>query len=98
MGQFCAIVFQTEAVTRRCSVKKVFLKISQNSQENTRARVSFLIKLQAEACNLIKKETLAQVFSCEFCEIFKNTIFYRIHPVAASVRSTFWSDTCLDGP
>ena len=22
---------------------------------------------------IIKKETLAQVFSCEFCEIFKNT-------------------------
>ena len=32
---------------RRCSVKKVFLEISQNSQENTCARVSFLIKLQA---------------------------------------------------
>ena len=31
-----------------CSVKKVFLEISQNSQENTRARVSFLIKLQAK--------------------------------------------------
>ena len=30
-----------EAVTRRCSVKKVFLKISQNSQENTCARVFF---------------------------------------------------------
>ena len=27
--------------------KKVFLKISQNSQENTCATVSFLIKLQA---------------------------------------------------
>ena len=27
----------------------------------------------AEACNFIKKETLAHVFSCEFCEIFKNT-------------------------
>ena len=26
-----------------------------------------------EACNFIKKDTLAQVFSCEFCEIFKNT-------------------------
>ena len=25
--------------------------------------------------NLIKKETLAQVFSCEFCEIFKNIFF-----------------------
>ena len=37
----------TEAVTERCSVKKVFLKISKSSQENTCARVSFLIKLQA---------------------------------------------------
>ena len=32
-----------------CSVKKVFLKNSQNSQKNTCARVSFLIKLQASA-------------------------------------------------
>ena len=31
--------------------------------------------LQTEACNFIKKETLAQVFSCEFCEISKNTFF-----------------------
>ena len=37
----------TEAVVQRCSVKKVFLEISQNSQENACARVSFLIKLQA---------------------------------------------------
>ena len=28
-----------------------------------------------QACNFIKKETLAQVFSCEFYEIFKNTYF-----------------------
>ena len=54
----------------------VFLEISQNSQENTCARVSFLIKLQ--------KETLAQVFSCEFCEISKNTFFYRTPLVAAA--------------
>ena len=26
----------------------------------------------ARACNFIKKEFLAQVFSCEFCEISKN--------------------------
>ena len=31
--------------------------------------------LQAEACNFIKKETLAQVFSFEFCEFSKNTFF-----------------------
>ena len=29
-----------------------------------------------EACSFIKKETLAQVFSCEFYEISKNT-FHR---------------------
>ena len=62
----------------------MFLKISQNSQENICAGVSFLIKLQASACNFIKKETLARVFSCEFCEIFKNTFLYETPPVAAS--------------
>ena len=53
----------------------MFLEILQNSQENTCARVSFLIKLQALAFNFIKKETLAQVFSCEFWEISKDTDF-----------------------
>ena len=56
----------------RCSLKKVFLEISQNSQENICARDYFLIKLQAY---FIKKESVAQVFSCEFCEISKNTFF-----------------------
>ena len=36
---------------------------------------------------LISYETLAHVFSCEFCDISKNTFFYRTPPVAASVRS-----------
>ena len=35
-----------EAVVLRCSVKKVLLEILQNSQENTRARDSFLINWQ----------------------------------------------------
>ena len=63
----------------------MFLEISQNSQENTEPRVSFLIKKQAEACNFIKKETLTQVFSCKFWEVSKSNIFYRALPVAASV-------------
>ena len=37
---------EAETVSQMCSVKKVFLKISQNLQENTCTRVSFLIKLQ----------------------------------------------------
>ena len=62
----------------------MFLEIPQNLLENTCVRVSFsiklqgvsfLIKLQAWACNFIKKKTLAQAFSCEFCEFSKNTFF-----------------------
>ena len=34
------------AAVQKCSVKKAFLEISQNSQESTCARDSFLIKLQ----------------------------------------------------
>ena len=77
---------------RRCSAKKVFLEISQNSQEKTCARVSFLINSRLQACNFIKKETLAMVFSCEFCEISKSTFSYRAPPVVASVLSC---DICL---
>ena len=42
----------TEAVVQRCSVKKLFLKFSQNSQENTCSRVSSLINLQGQALKL----------------------------------------------
>ena len=73
-----------EAVTGRYSVKKVFSEISKNLQESTCAWVSFLIKLQVSACNFTKKETLAQVFSCEFCKISKNTLSYRTPPMGVS--------------
>ena len=62
------------------SVKKVLSKISQNSQENTCTRISFLIKFQVSVCNFIEKGTLAQMFSCKFFEIFKNTFFHRTSP------------------
>ena len=44
----------SEAATKGVLCKKVFLEISQNSQENTCARVSFLIKLQAVSNNQMK--------------------------------------------
>ena len=72
-----------EVVDQTYSVKKVFLEILQNSQENTCVRVSFLIKCRPEACNFIKKETLAEVFSCEFCNN-SNTFSYRTPLVTAS--------------
>ena len=68
--------------------KQLPREISQNSQENTHARVSLLIKLQAPtlACNFIKKETLAQVFS-QFCEISENTFSYRTPLI---LQNSFW--------
>ena len=69
------MIWKTEAVVRRCSVKNVFLESSQNSQENTCARDAFLI---------IEKESLEQMFSCEFCEISKNSLFNRTPQLADS--------------
>ena len=60
-----------EAATRGGLQKRVFLETSQNSQEKTCAKVSFLITLQAWGLQIYKKETLAQVFSCEFWEILR---------------------------
>ena len=39
---------------------------------------------QPQAYNFIKRETLAQVFSCEFCKIFRNIFSYITPPVVAS--------------
>ena len=75
----------------RSSCSEVFLKVSLDSQENTCARISFLIKLQAQACNFIKKETLAQVFSCAFCKIFNNNSYYRTRLVATSENKNCYS-------
>ena len=85
----CDVFLCTEAVTWRCSVENVSLKILQNSQENTCARISFLISWWPEAGSFIKKESLAQVFSYEFCEMFKKTFFYRTPTATGSVFSGF---------
>ena len=48
---------------------------SYNNQKDCRSRLA----------TLLKKETLPQVFSCEFWEISKNNFFHRTPPVAASM-------------
>ena len=57
-----------EAVAQRCSVKKVFLEISQNSQENTCASVSFLIKLPG---TLLKKRPWYRCFPVNFAKFLR---------------------------
>ena len=47
-----------------CSIKKVFLKISQKPQENTCVGVPFLIKMQAWGLQLDYKKTPTAMFYC----------------------------------
>ena len=74
----------SEAVVRRCSAKEVFLEISQNSQENSCARDSFLIKLSCRP----RPPTL-----------FKKNIWHRSFPVnfAKFLRTPFSQHTSNGG-
>ena len=53
----------------RCSVKKVFLKISQNSRENAYIGVSFFNNV------LLKKGLRHKCFPVNFEKIFKNSLY-----------------------
>ena len=75
---YLLLLFAKEAVAQTSSVKKVFLEISQNSQENTCARVSFLKKLQTMACNFIKKRLWHKCFPVNFAK-FLRTPFLTEH-------------------
>ena len=71
----------SEAIVQTCSVKMVFLEISQNFQENTCARVSFLIKLQASGlrpATLLKKSLWHRYFPGNFVK-FPRTPFLTEH-------------------
>ena len=70
-----ALQVSTEAATKVVLSQKEFLESSQNSQENTCARASFLNNVTGLRPATVLKKTLAQVFSCEFCEISKNIFF-----------------------
>ena len=74
-GKKLITLLKKEAANGGVLLEKVFLEILQNLQERTCARVSFLIKLLGSDLQLHQKKRLAQVFSCELCEISKNTFF-----------------------
>ena len=67
-------LLRAEAATRDVLCQKLFLEISQDSQET---RQSFFFN----------KEILWQVFSCGFCEISKNTFLTEQLWTTASMRA-----------
>ena len=72
----------TETASQRCSVKKVVLK---DFAKFTGKHLYF----RPQAYKFLQKETLAEVFYCEFCEIFKNPFLYRTALVATIKNSEF---------
>ena len=72
---FCLknILNQTPGKKKRQFFKKLFFKILQYSQDNTCVFQAFR--------QLYQKDTPAQVFSCEYCGIFKNTYFVEHLPI-----------------
>ena len=70
------IVVRSEAATGGVLYKNLPLKISQNSKENTCAGVSFLIKLQAKACNIIqKRDSDISCFPVNFAKFLRTPFF-----------------------
>ena len=57
----------------------LYLKANKTLQKqppkfrNIQSKTPVPKSLSSQSCNFIKKETLAQVFSCEFRKIFKNS-------------------------
>ena len=66
-----SMIKYSEAVVERYSIKKGVLR-------------NFAKFTGKHLCQSLKKETLAQVFSCEFCEISTTTFSYRTPPVTPS--------------
>ena len=76
---------KAEAVAHRCSVKKNFLEISQNSQKNTCARVSFFTK----AAGLRHR-----CFPVNFDKFVRAPFFHRTPLVAALEAASFMKFCC----
>ena len=49
------------------------------------SRSQMIFKIMPSGLEIYLKKTPTQVFSCEYCEIFKNSCFYRTHSAAASM-------------
>ena len=100
MINFLKLFYHTKILHRVfwCSVNKVFVKILQNiflkvsqaSQENTCCQSLFFDEVAGW------RQVLAQVFSCELCENFKNTFFIN-HLPGSCFSCCFYfrkSDSC----
>ena len=76
-------LFNKSCILKNSGILKIFRQAPEASkkfQVDRNWQITFNVFKKLK----IKKETLAQVFSCEFCEISKNTFFREHLRVTAS--------------
>ena len=73
-----------KAVAQMCHFKKEFLEISQNSQENICARVSFLIKSQVWPTTLLKIRLWHKCFPVNFAKFLRTRFLQNTGGLACS--------------
>ena len=73
------------SIHRRCSIEEGVLENFANFTGKHVSWSHFVIKLQPLGPATILKKTPTQVFSCEICEIFKNTYFEEHQRTTASL-------------
>ena len=74
---------------RRCSVRKDVPRNFTKFTGKHPCQSLFFNKVAGQACNFIKKEALALVFSCKCCEISMNTFFTQHVWWTASIKGYF---------
>ena len=82
----CFCIYVPTLLTKNQSLIKRTFQKRGNSYLTNQDRSSRPEAFCKKACNFIKKESLAQVFSCEFCEILRALFFNRTLLVAAFVN------------
>ena len=77
-GRDSYIIMRCRSIDQRCSLRKGVLRNFSKFTGKYLCQSLSLSKLQTSACNFIKKETVAQMVFCEFCEISKKTFLQHV--------------------
>ena len=82
-------------VAWRCSVKKTVLKDLAKFTGKRVYRSLYFNKVEGGGLQFYQKNTPAQVLSCEFCKIFRNTYFEEHLQMPVSRACLPWITSCL---
>ena len=86
VGRSCQNLAKTRSSHRTCSLRKSVLRYFAKFTGKHMCQSFYFNKVADQACNFIKIQILAQVFSCEFSKISKNTSFTEYVWVTASIK------------